>query len=171
MNKNFLVLIVGALVAAFLAGRYSAPERVTEDKENSSLAIENTRLKKLLEENTEKLTELERSKDTLKIERPDGTTITRTHSGTKKRSNEHVSKIENLNQVSSSESSISSRDKKVIENRRGVNVSVLAGAPLTDFSYGLVYGASVSKQFLGPFSLGAWAFTDLRLGLSLGMEF
>ena len=65
---------------------------------------------------------------------------------------------------------VQSKDETKIENRSGVSVSILAGVPLTDFAKGLVYGASVSRKLFGPITVGLWGFTDLKFGVSVGLQ-
>lgn len=50
-----------------------------------------------------------------------------------------------------------------------VNLAGLAGI---DFSKKTpVYGASISKQLLGPVTLGVWGLTNSTIGVSIGLEF
>lgn len=52
-----------------------------------------------------------------------------------------------------------------------LNISALIG---NDFSKGLIsptYGASVTKQMLGPITIGGFGFTNGLLGLSIGLNF
>lgn len=145
-------LITGALIAvAFFAGKQSAPEKVKIEKE----IVEKIVYQKVEMENQDK------RKLVIETVFPSGVKTTKTLIRSKKQ----------IQKVSSVESDVSARAQTVVESRRGVTVSILAGVPLTNMLHGSsVYGASASKQFIGPFSLGAWAFTDLRVGLSLGVE-
>lgn len=50
-----------------------------------------------------------------------------------------------------------------------IKISALAGI---DFSQRkIAYGAEVSKQILGPISVGAWGLTDGVIGVSIGISF
>lgn len=60
---------------------------------------------------------------------------------------------------------------KVQTSKKGLNVSVLAS---NDFSSRLlkpVYGASVSKELIGPITVGVFGFTNGVLGVSVGLNF
>jgi hypothetical protein len=150
MDKRVLIFIAALILSAFLAGRFSAPEKIKIQKETVTVASEVRD-----EEKSGEKVEV-----TTQITRPDGTKISRTRLETK-----HDSKIE-----TSKETLNETKEKKEITNRQGVVVSALIGLPLTDLSKGPVYGASFSKQFIGPIHLGAFMFTDMRVGISLGLE-
>ncbi len=51
--------------------------------------------------------------------------------------------------------------------RSKVNLSALVGTDFTSPAYGL----HVSKEFLGPITLGAWGLTNKTVGLSVGLNF
>lgn len=142
--KSFL--LVGALVsAAYIAGRYSAPEKI---KIETKTQIKEVMIK-------DEHTDSDTRKSVTEITRPDGTTIKRTRSERAKITDSSLRR-EDVKQT---------EEKKEIENRRGVVVQFLAAAP------GPVYGAAFTKQFLGPINIGAFMFTDMRIGISLGFEF
>ncbi len=51
-----------------------------------------------------------------------------------------------------------------------LNISALIGTdPLNSFKP--LYGLSVTKQFLGPITVGAWGLTNSTVGLSIGINF
>lgn len=53
-----------------------------------------------------------------------------------------------------------------------LNVSALAGVDLSNLRAVVpVYGVSVTKQVLGPVTVGAFGLTNGVIGVSLGMEF
>lgn len=60
--------------------------------------------------------------------------------------------------------------KQVVLKRDTLNVSVLAGVDSLN-SFKPIYGLSVSKQFVGPVTIGLFGFTDSRIGVSLGVNF
>lgn len=63
-----------------------------------------------------------------------------------------------------------STDKTVVAQPK-LNVSALVA---NDFSRGLLvptYGVSVSKQVLGPFTVGGFGLTNGTIGLSIGVNF
>lgn len=52
-----------------------------------------------------------------------------------------------------------------------VNFSVLAGFDGAHFKSVPIYGVSISKEVLGPITVGAWGLTNGTLGLSAGVNF
>jgi hypothetical protein len=151
MNKKLYSFFSLLLIAAFFFGRFSAPESIkTDDKKQEIKSVD---------------TESDKSKDKIKtttvIEKKDGTKVTRT-------------KVEYktiVQTVTIKEDAKTEEHKEEIKNRSGVTVSALAGIPLNaSITKGPVYGVSVSKPFLGPIALGAFAFTDMRVGVSIGLE-
>ena len=142
---------MGVLMAiAYLCGRYSSPEKVTVDKTKDLMISELQR--QIAFKSSDKI------QSTTTVKKPDGTYITRT-------------KIEYRNvSVTAHDESKQSHDIEtshtVTENRRGVVVQGLIG-----FDGKPIYGAAFNKQVLGPINIGAFMFTDLRVGVSLGLEF
>lgn len=51
--------------------------------------------------------------------------------------------------------------------RSKVNLSALVGTDL----YKPVYGGHISKELLGPISVGAWGLTNATFGVSIGVNF
>lgn len=66
---------------------------------------------------------------------------------------------------------INSRTKTVTKPGPKVNVSALAGVDTTSSILKPVYGISVSKEFIGPITVGAYGLTNGTVGLSLGVNF
>lgn len=61
--------------------------------------------------------------------------------------------------------------QKTPTNASKTNISLLVA---NDFSSNLlkpIYGISVTKEVLGPFTIGAFGFTDGTLGVSVGFSF
>jgi hypothetical protein len=50
-----------------------------------------------------------------------------------------------------------------------INVSALVGTDYTSLKP--IYGMSVSKEFLGPVTIGVYGMTNHMIGLSLGIDF
>jgi len=150
MNTRLILTGLGALVAAYLAGRFSAPVRVKV--ETKTEFVERVVIQKVESE--------EKTKTITEVTRPNGTKLKRTRIESKRDSVLSASK----------DSQLKREEKKITEYRRGVSVSALVGVPLDNLAKGVVYGASLQKHFIGPLILGAWAFTDLRFGLSVGIE-
>jgi hypothetical protein len=95
-----------------------------------------------------------------RIIKPDGTRITRAK--TQARTEAAIQ--------TDRESKTQVIQKNEIVNRRSSSITALIGLPLGDIAKGAVYGAAFQKQFIGPLLIGAFAFTDLRVGLTVGIE-
>jgi hypothetical protein len=149
-RKAGLILLV-LMTVSFAAGRFLAPERVEIKKEIVTVEVERK----------EKSTEKDRDTETIEITRPDGTKIkkkkTKTHTETQEKSEKDTTTKET--------------ETKVVENSRRLQVSVLAGPDFTNLSAPIVYGAHISRPFLGPITLGVWALSSGVGGVSIGLQF
>ena len=142
---------MGVLMAiAYLCGRYSSPEKITVDKTKDLMISELQR--QIAFRSTHK------TKVITTIKKPDGTYITRTKI-------EYRYLTVSVHDESKQSHNIESFHS-VTENRRGVVVQGLIG-----FDGKPIYGAAFNKQVFGPLNVGAFGFTDLRVGVSLGLEF
>ena len=56
-------------------------------------------------------------------------------------------------------------------NKPQYHVSVMAGLDVTNLKNPAVFGVHAQKQFIGPFSLGAFIMTNATAGLSVGIQF
>lgn len=152
MNTFTKILIaIAVLVAAFAVGRYTAPEKVKIETKvveiEKQVVVHDTTTKK-------KVTHIV-------ITHPDGTkeetTITEDITKEKdKTSNTHEDKQETVKEETKSSSKLT--------------LSALAGVHVSS-SPDLVYGGMVSKQVLGPISIGLWGLTDKSVGASVGVSF
>ena len=147
------------MAASYLCGRYSAPEKIRIETKIEKQIVE-VQVEKRDEEKSGEKTEV-----ITQIIRPDGTKISRTRIEARHESN--------AKSEASTETKVSEKiDKtKEITNRSGVAVNILAGLPLASITHGLVYGASFTTPFFGPIEIGAWGFTDMRIGISMGLRF
>lgn len=154
MSGKSYGIILATIVAAFIIGRYSAPEKIKIETKTITVQSEKS--------STDDSKEQE--KIITNIKRKDGTEVTRTR---------FINKSEQVNQVSSETKQITS-EKKEITSRRGVIISFLAGAPLTlSTSPRFVGGASFVAPLFGPIFIGGTAIVTPEVyGLmSLGLEF
>lgn len=129
------------IVASFAVGMYSAKLNVAESKKQTEKEIE----KEVTEETV-----------IIKEKRPDGgekTTIT-----TKKETKTVTNETKN------------STSTKGTSKRRTLTINALAGVSTNDLSKP-IYGFSVTKEVLGPVTVGAWGLTNGTLGVSLGLSF
>jgi hypothetical protein len=61
----------------------------------------------------------------------------------------------------------------VTGRKDSVIISIMAGAKFTDLTSAesVAYGVHVQKTIFGPFTIGAFGFTDKRFGASAGIKF
>ena len=52
-----------------------------------------------------------------------------------------------------------------------LNLSVLAAVNPVNRDFAPVYGASLTKEFIGPVTIGAFGLTNGTLGVSIGLNF
>jgi F420-0:gamma-glutamyl ligase-like protein len=150
LNLNLVLLFIGAGIVGYLAGRFSAPERTKVETVTLTKEVQ-------VQDESKRVNQIQRIVETT---RPDGTTVKETRIKTRAASE----------RIQSKTTEVASKESREIENRRGVNVSALIGLPLTEITKGPVYGASISKPFIGPITLGVWGLTNFTFGLSVGLE-
>jgi hypothetical protein len=160
MVKAEIGTIAVALVVAFAAGRWAAPTKVvyhatsvTADKKTESINTDSNQNKHI----ETKVTQSD-SKDGTKVVVTEITEDDETVRAKTSNTSEETQKTE-------------TRDKTVIYNSPKVTISALAGLSVHDLSVpSPVYGASVSKQVLGPISAGIWGLSNGVFGLSIGVS-
>lgn len=86
-----------------------------------------------------------------------------------------VKEVEKTQDSSSSkESSLidsSKSSEKIVKNDVGLNLSLLAIVPTTSVQFTTGYGVHISKRVLSNVTVGVFADTDKKVGLSLGVSF
>lgn len=145
MNYTKLGLCILALVVAFASGRYSVnqPEVKTSNQDTK---------KEVIDENKET------TKKTTIVKNKDGSETTTIDETTKdKRTDSTVDKSKSSSEV-------------IPQNVGTVSVAALLGVD-TQNEWKRVYGASVSKQFIGPISVGLFGLTNGTVGCTIGLNF
>lgn len=160
MERKQIIIAVLLLAGAFALGRYMTPEKI-EIKEKI-VYKEKT--------DTDKKTDTERNKEkhTVTVEevRPDGTKIITTkideNTGTKRITDTHEHK----------EVLLTDEKSETVEmGRNRVTISALGGLDIRDFTKPPVFGAHITKPFLGPIVIGVWGLSSATGGVSLGLQF
>lgn len=167
-TKQKVIGVVVLVVVSAAVGRFTAPEKVKIEKE--------IQIKEVVKEVVAKDTKSVKNKDqrkevvTSRIIRPDGT-IEET-SKTVLNTNVNDKKNVNLNKTTDLDKNLNSKESKVVEYRKSTTqLSVMAGVKINDLTSGMRYGGAVSKDVLGPISIGVFGFTDGTCGASLGLRF
>lgn len=166
--KGVLAAIL-ALGVAFAFGRYTAPEKVKIEKE--IVKVEDTRKEETKNVSTDSQRDKRVEKVTTEVVRPDGTreTTTRLVEDTKStRSRDSATDSREESHTASTEKS----SETIEYGRNKLSLSVLAGAPIS-FSSGpgsMIYGGHISRNFLGPITIGVWGLSNGTGGFSLGLS-
>lgn len=151
MKLYKIVGVIVVLAVTFAAGRYSVNPPKIEEKSKETVTKDEKKDK-----------EVQIKIVTIKEKRPDGTE-TETTTTEKEIKSQTESK-----QVGTKEASYSSSPVP----RKTLNVSALVGTDVVGGTFGQpVYGAAVTKEFIGPVTGGAWALTNGTLGVSIGINF
>lgn len=146
MKYKIIAVLVG-LAVAFAAGRYTSPQSETK------------------EETTTKEKEVDKSKKTHKIIKTETITLPNGEKHTIV-TEEDSSETE----THKNESSQTQVKTEIQYKKDTLNISALAGVDIRN-SYKPVYGVAVTKQLLGPVTLGAFGLTNGTVGVSVGISF
>ena len=156
-TKVKIIIIVVSLATSFAVGRYTVPTKtVTVVK---TVEIE----KKVTDTNENKK---EHKKTTItELDKPDGTKQTTTVITDDTDADKKIDQT--LDQTDTSEST-----KTVVKTGSRLNIAALVGMPVTNLSNpALVYGVHVSRDLIGPISIGVWGLSSGTAGFSAGLSF
>lgn len=148
MKLRYKILIIVVMVAlAYTSGRYLTPTKV------QTVTKIQTVVKTITKHDVHTKT------ITVVTQKPDGTKIIQTTTS------------QDDDTTTGTATSVKNDSSKLVENdgKDLTNISAMAGV---DFrTKNLIYGAQVSKQLLGPVSMGLWGMTDGVVGVSVGISF
>lgn len=143
LSKNIIVVVV--IVTTFALGRYSVQE---PEVKLDIVTDKQTDTHKV--QNKKKITTITKDKDGKEV-----TTITEEDVITTDKNSNSTSKIS---------------ETITPPKTNTINISALAGMSLDRFGTP-VYGVSITKQLIGPITVGAFGLTDKTIGLSIGLNF
>ena len=135
-----IIIAIIALITSFAIGRFMAPERV-------KTVIHTVEVEKIV-------VQIKHEVQTITV-KPDGTSTTTT--------------VTDTNTNSHTDSNIADTSREVPVNKNIVSISALIGTKVFPFS-DRVYGASISKNIVGPIRLGVFGLSDKTFGMSLGLD-
>lgn len=144
--KTKIIISIIVLTAVFASGRYSVSSVDTKSKE-----VVKTDTQKDTTQDKKKKTTIEKTPDGKEITTIEEETVTNTKQTTDKTDQSSTSVIANA--------------------RKTLNVSGLASLDLSSRSVMPVYGASISKEILGPVTVGVFGLTNGVIGVSIGLDF
>lgn len=142
-TKAKVIAIVGALVLAFVGGRYSIPQSATTS------------------------TEVSKEHDTGKTHTITTTTETKSPSGEVKT----VTTTDTVATTDSTKKQTNTETTVVAAKHSALNVSLLGGYDVIHREGSLQYGMSVTKEVLAPLTVGVFGLNNGTLGLSVGINF
>jgi hypothetical protein len=146
MNK---IVIAGVLlIAAFVAGRFSVPKQVIKT-EQTKVAVDIEKSKN---------THTQTTTTTIKTPNGEVKTITTTDTVTKS----ETSKKEDIS---------SSKSEQVTAKTGKLNIAALAAYDTAHLGVKPAIGVSVSKEVIGPLTIGLWGLNTGIVGLSVGVNF
>jgi len=159
-TKVKVAIVATALIVSFAFGRYLTPVKVKVETKT----VEVIKTVKVKVKDTAK----QKRKESLitEITYPDG------------RKERVIKVVENDDEHTTTDTAVNSEkdlskttSKEVVKNSSRLNVSALGGV---DFSKGYaqpVFGASVTKDIIGPVSIGIWGLSNGSVGASVGVSF
>jgi cytoskeletal protein RodZ len=143
--KTKIIASLVVVLVAFASGRYSVSNPTVKTHETTQTDSETK-----IDKNTHKVTTITEDKTGKKV-----TTITE----------------DTDTKADKTKDSVKTIDQTVTPQKTGtVNISALAGFGL-DSGIQPVYGLSVSKELIGPITVGAFGLTNRTLGISVGLNF
>lgn len=166
--KNVGIALGVVAVTAFAFGRFSAPTTVKETSKTTSVATTQKDTNEDVKQNQDQNKNVVRETD--EVVHPDGTRETRT----KVTENTETvrSRETNRQDHETGTTTVQQETSKEVSTQSGkLSLAVLAGVKLNDFTSGPKYGGYVSRNFLGPITIGIWGFNDLSAGVSVGLSF
>lgn len=149
MDKTKVVVVIVALAVSFATGRYSVPKNTQDEIKEST-----TQTKDLEKDKHKKIV-------TVEVDSKDGgkqiTTTTTEDTATK---------------VDTTKDKITDKTESTETGGSTLNISVL-GALHPSFFGGdnnLVYGGAITKQLIGPLTLGVFGLSSGVVGVSFGLN-
>lgn len=145
-TKNYILLILALVVGAYAFGRYSAPVKI----ETHTITVE----KEIKVKDTETQ---DHSKTTIVIKK-DGTKIIT-------KQNDIDTKVKSTDNID-----IKQDSTKIITNKHPIlTIQAMMGYDFN--SADRVYGASASKNFIGPLRFGVFMLSNKTVGITMGIDF
>ena len=158
-TKTKIIVASVSLLTAFALGRYTVPTK-------TKIEVRTVTVEKTIDK-TQTQTDQDKHKETTVTEtiKPDGTkqTVTQTVEDTQTQKDQKT--------VDTSQTQ-TTQDKTKEITRQGSPVTILALAGVSYHNLSTpVYGASVSRNLLGPISMGVWGLSSGTFGVGVGLSF
>lgn len=163
-TKVRIIIVVVSLGTAFAVGRYTVPEKIKTVVQ--TVEVE----KKVVTTDTDKKEKKHKEVVVTDTKNKDGseTTTTKTVEDTN---------LDNKtnDKIADNTSDTKTDSKEVTKTGSRLNISALGGVPIS-LSSGpgigkFVYGVHVSRDLIGPISVGLWGLSSSEFGMSIGLTF
>lgn len=160
-TKVKVIIVVASLGTAFALGRYTVPTKIKTEIKTVEV------IKTITVKDTSADKKVHKETTTTESTKKDGTKETKTivveDSDFKK----------DTTIVKKDDDKKTSDDKsETTKTGSRLNISALAGAPISLSGLGnFTYGLHISRDLIGPVSVGLWGMSDSTFGLSVGLTF
>lgn len=152
-TKWKVIIVIISLLGAFASGRYSVPVKIKTTEvstDNKKVDVDSTKDK-------------HKETTTVTVVKPDGSKETTTKIVEDDKAKTDSTVVDNKTD---------NKETTVTKGSSRLNISVLGGVGLRGLpTITPVFGAHVSKDLIGPVSIGAFGLSDGTFGASLGLTF
>ena len=160
-NKSKIIISFVALLVAFAFGRWSAPEKIKEVTKTVEVEKKLTQEEKDKQQNTHKKTK------TVVVKNKDGSETTTTETSEDTDINDKVNKV-----IADDKSKSTTQEKEITKSSSKTTLSAMYGLKFNFTQPTLpIYGGSISREVLGPISIGLWGLSNGEGGASVGLSF
>ena len=166
-TKTKIGIAIGYTLVCVAVGRWAGPTKTVTVTQ--TVTVEAKKDSKVNDDETKKKTNQKTTTTTDHVEKPDGTKETKTTIVTEDEETTD-SKKKDIDNSSDDTKTDSKTSKTVDRGGSKVNLSLLAGIDVKNPSGGFNYGGSLTKEVLGPFTLGLFVFTNGNAGVSVGIS-
>jgi hypothetical protein len=140
-TRTKIIIASLALLTVFAIGRFSSPTKIKTEVKTVEI---------------EKVVTIVKHETITITEKPDGAKETVI--------------VTDTNTDSKSNSKATDTTKEVTGSKSTLNISILAGVKFPIDQTSVVYGASITKQIIGPFTATAWGLSNLSGGIGIGLN-
>lgn len=152
--KIKVIVAAVSLLTAFAVGRWACPAKIIAKTVTVDVEKKQT--------DTEKAKDTQTHTTVVETRQPDGTEEKTTTTDTN-------TTVHTDTQVTDNTTKSTETDKTVTYSKQTLTIMGLYGIPVTGGTP--VYGGSVTKEILGPISIGLWGLSNATLGGSIGLTF
>lgn len=158
-SKTKVILTIVAISLTFALGRFTSPTKVKV--ETKIVEVEKT----TKDTNSDTAKNKHKTTTVTEVVHPDGTKETKTTTTEDSNANNKTTIVETSDKASTTD-----KTKEIVKSSGKLTIAAMGGATL-DKAFDPIYGGQISKDLLGPISLGVWGLSNRTAGLSIGLSF